>query len=136
MLARLLEQAEQAATRDDGAAAVALHSALAQLGPALADALDAVRAECNDADTVTPPSTAFVAEEAAAAAAALAHGLRRGALEDAALARLHRALHGHVPPAALDALHAALDDFDFSLAQARLDAVMAAIPHEQAEAQA
>jgi hypothetical protein len=104
-----------------------------------------VRAESGEAEATpppgraadAPPSGAFDAAAASAAAATLAHGLHRGALDDAALARLQRLVCGHVPPAALEALGAALDDFDFSLALVRLDAVMAAIPQPvvQPEAQ-
>jgi len=148
-LARLLEQAEQSATRTDGTAAFALHSALAQLGPALGDALDAARKEqagsaparaAAPADVpwrapgATPRARAvFSPQDAAAAADALTLALRRGALDDAALERLRQALHGgalHAPVAlaALDTLDAALADFDLPLAQTRLAAVMAALP--------
>ncbi len=144
-LARLLDQAEQAAARTDGAAAFALHSALAQLGPALADALDAARREISaDAapGTHTAPAkpggattastgagaAAFDPQEAAAAAAALEQALHRGALDDAALIRLRQALGSHELASALDTLESALADFDFPLARTRLAAVMSATP--------
>jgi CheY-like chemotaxis protein/anti-sigma regulatory factor (Ser/Thr protein kinase)/HPt (histidine-containing phosphotransfer) domain-containing protein len=133
-LARLLDQAEQSATRADGAAAFALHSALAQLGPALADALDAARREQREhAGTATDACApaALTQQDAAAAADTLDQALRRGALDDAALARLRQALHAVAPAAtqaALDGLDCALADFDLPLAQTRLAAMMAALP--------
>jgi PAS domain S-box-containing protein len=167
-LARLLDQAEQSATRTDGTAAFALHSALTQLGPALADALDAARreqqAEGGAATAANMPANmpanvpanapvgtlpvaacapaAVSPQDTAAAAGALDQALRRGALDDAALARLRQALHGAATAApdtqgagaartalvALDALDCALADFDLPLAQTRLAAIMAALP--------
>ncbi|SFU88654.1 PAS domain S-box protein [Pseudoduganella namucuonensis] len=87
---------------------------------ALADAPAAVRA--------TAPAVHFDADAARAAALALMDALRRGALDDAALARLAASLQGRAPAGALAQLRRALDDFDFSLAQTKLDAVMDAIP--------
>jgi len=59
--------------------------------------------------------------------AALLASLRRGALDDAALAELCAALASHRAAALLAPVHAALADFDLMLAQRHLDAVLAMV---------
>jgi len=59
--------------------------------------------------------------------AALLASLRRGALDDAALAELCAALATHRAAALLAPVHAALADFDLTLAQRHLDAVLAMV---------
>ncbi|KQV90822.1 transcriptional regulator [Massilia sp. Root351] len=129
---------DQAAASPPGAA---LEAALAGAALQLAAALKAIRARQQDqagtAGQAAPPSPilAALALDIAAAredAQRLLHSLRRGALDDAALASLSHRVQGHVPPAALEQLHLAVANFDFPLAQAKLDAVMAdALPHSQ-----
>jgi PAS domain S-box-containing protein len=124
------------------AAAAALEAALASASLHLAAALKAIRAllqrqqsaspaaaEHGGSGTLPPsPAMAALALDIAAArddAQRLLQSLRRGALDDDALASLSRHVQGHVAPAALDQLHQAVANFDFPLAQAKLDAVMA-----------
>jgi PAS domain S-box-containing protein len=66
-------------------------------------------------------------ERAARAGKVLREALRRGALEDAALAGLAAAVTGHPLAARVAQVHAALSDFDFDLALQQLDAVLGAI---------
>ncbi|MES2296479.1 MAG: MHYT domain-containing protein [Pseudomonadota bacterium] len=62
-----------------------------------------------------------------AAALALAHAFARGALDDAALNDLADAVEGHIPAAQIGAIHAAISDFDFALAQRRIDTALASL---------
>jgi PAS domain S-box-containing protein len=120
----------------------ALAAALASAALHLAAALKAIRALLQRQQTATPaaaehggpaamppsPAMAALALDIAAArddAQRLLQSLQRGALDDDALASLSRHVQGHVAPAALDQLHQAVANFDFPLAQAKLDAVMA-----------
>jgi hypothetical protein len=66
-------------------------------------------------------------DRAARAGNVLREALRRGALEDAALAGLAAAVTGHPLAARVAQVHAALSDFDFDLALQQLDAVLEAI---------
>ena len=112
-----------------------LEAALACGAMQLAAALKAIRARQQErAGQPEPgvpapsPMLAALALDIAAAredAQRLLHSLRRGALDDAALASLSHRVQGHVQPAALEQLHLAVANFDFPLAQAKLDAVMA-----------
>jgi hypothetical protein len=143
-----------AATKPATAAAAAaleaaLEAALASASLHLAAARKAIRAllqrqqsaspaaaEHGGSGTLPPsPAMAALALDIAAArddAQRLLQSLRRGALDDDALTSLSRHVQGHVAPATLDQLHQAVANFDFPLAQAKLDAVMAdALPHSQ-----
>jgi hypothetical protein len=72
-------------------------------------------------------------ERAAAAGRLLSQALRRGAIDDTALAELGAALGGDAA-GAIAAVHAAIDDFDFPLAQQRVDALLLRVlPHSQTE---
>jgi hypothetical protein len=73
-----------------------------------------------------PPADADLAQ-ARRAAATLHAALARGALDDAALASLAAALGGHPVAARVTQVQAALADFDFDLAQAQLEAALAAL---------
>ena len=82
--------------------------------------------------TAVATPAAFDAAAARARAEALLPPLRRGALDDAALAALVASLAG--APAAvlkhLAALHGALDDFDFPLAASTLEAILDSLSKE------
>ena len=116
-----------------GAEADALHStdalpaALLRLRAQMEDAGKAVGAlDCTE--QLPPPPAPQQALDIAAlrgTAAALEQSLARGALDDAALARLSKLLQGHVAPATMAQLHMAIDDFDFALARQRLQALTA-----------
>ncbi len=131
-LTATLADIEQRCNDGDAAGAAA---ALARFRPQLDEALAVVRnGGCTAraepcAGTVAPFDAAVVRD----AAAALHRSLARGALDDAALARLCGALVGHVPAAALAPLHRALDDFDFTLAAGRLDTILAQLPDLELE---
>ena len=79
------------------------------------------------------PVAAFDAVAVREAGAALRHSLARGALDDAALVRLAQALHGHAPPAALAPVQMAIDDFDFTLAETRLETLLDTVLHTDTE---
>ena len=66
-------------------------------------------------------------DRAARAGKVLADALRRGALDDAALAGLAAAVTGHPLAVRVTQVHAALSDFDFDLALQQLDGVLEAI---------
>ncbi|MES2261082.1 MAG: MHYT domain-containing protein [Pseudomonadota bacterium] len=107
-----------------------MDNALALLSAQLPSALEAIRAQRRPAlpATATPapaPAAPFDADALQNTANALLQSLKRGALDDAALARLAAGVQGRVADSTLAQLHLALADFDFSLAQTRLHAVMA-----------
>ena len=113
-------------------AEAALQDALAVLRTQLDEALDAVRAAL-PAQTQAQAKPALAArpeadpERARRTGVTLRDALRRGALEDAALAGLAAALNGHALAARVAQVHAALSDFDFELALQQLDAVLEAL---------
>ncbi|WUR13875.1 MHYT domain-containing protein [[Empedobacter] haloabium] len=132
-LAVLLAEIEQCATACVAGTAserarAALDAALARLGPQLAQAR-AAQGRCPDAPTAeaAPASAVLDLDAVQSAAAALQRALARGALDDDALARLSAALQGHVAPAALAPLQMALGDFDFTLAETRLNMILATV---------
>ncbi|WP_228893886.1 MHYT domain-containing protein [Pseudoduganella aquatica] len=111
-----------------------LEPVLASVALHLAAALKAVRSQLKQqgkheqhaaADPAALAAMALDIEAARSDAQRLLQSLRRGALDDAALASLSQRVQAHVPPATLDQLHQAVANFDFSLAQDKLDAVMA-----------
>ncbi|WP_338767323.1 MHYT domain-containing protein [Massilia sp. METH4] len=103
----------------------------------LAAALEAVRSQpCPEraGATCASPAGPFDTAAVRTAAEALRHSLTRGALDDDALASLSQALQGHVPPATLAPLQMAIDDFDFTLAETRLEAVLETVLGTDTEA--
>ncbi|MDL2356185.1 MAG: MHYT domain-containing protein [Pseudomonadota bacterium] len=72
-----------------------------------------------------PERAAFDQARALHAGEALRASLRRGALDDAALAELCATLGDHAGGDRLAPIHAALADFDFVLAQQRVEALLA-----------
>jgi len=105
---------------------VALEALAAQLGLAL----DAVRGALPAQAVPAPVQAARPVTDLARArrnADALREALRRGALEDTALAGLAAALAGHALAGRVAQLHTALSDFEFELALEQLDAMLDAI---------
>jgi HPt (histidine-containing phosphotransfer) domain-containing protein len=135
----LADMEEQAERIEPGAAGIAalptmLEPVLASAALHLAAALKAVRSQLKLQEkhgqhaAAAPAALAALALDIEAArrdAQRLLQSLRRGALDDAALASLSQRVQDHVPPSTLAQLHQAVADFDFSLAQDKLDAVMA-----------
>ena len=127
-----LAQLEHLCAEDDGTPAAGIEDALRQLLARAADDLSAALA------AIRPPHGAAPAAAAAAGAppaavdpervrrsgAALLQSLRRGALDDAALAELSAALAGHANPDLMAQVQVAIADFDFDLAQQRLAALL------------
>jgi PAS domain S-box-containing protein len=110
-----------------------LQSAMAAVAGALDEALDAIRA--GQPGTTAPAGEAgsFDTERARRAGSVLLQALRRGALDDAALAGLAAALAGHPAAGRVTQVQAALGDFDFDLAVIQLEAALAAIDHHPAQ---
>jgi PAS domain S-box-containing protein len=105
--------------RHDGVAA-AVNAAMAAIG--------AAEATKGVVEPDEPGAAAgFDAVRAARSGAALLASLRRGALDDEALAELCATLATHRAGALLAPVHAALADFDLVLALQRLDAVLAMV---------
>jgi PAS domain S-box-containing protein len=107
-----------------------LQDSLTQLCGQLDNALGAVRAVLPAPEAVKPAKAARPTvdlERARHAGCALREALRRGALEDTALAGLAAALNGHPLAGRVAQVHSALSDFDFELALQQLDAVLEAI---------
>jgi len=129
-LAGLLAEIEQHAAADGAALAPALAALGTQLGLALEAAGDypelPAQAQAGTAPTGTAP-TGFDGAAVRSAADALQRSLARGALDDDALARLSLALQGRVPPVAMAPLHMALGDFDFTLAETRLNVILGTV---------
>ncbi|GGZ00109.1 MHYT domain-containing protein [Pseudoduganella plicata] len=128
-LAALLAEIEQAAADGGTGSASALAPALARLGPQLGLALEAA-GDYPEILAQVPAGAPVAGFDGAAvrnAAAALQRSLARGALDDDALARLSLALQGHVTPATMASLHMALGDFDFTLAETRLNDILGTV---------
>ncbi|WP_229496282.1 MHYT domain-containing protein [Massilia polaris] len=94
---------------------------------ALAAALAAIRAAPQLQPAAPVARGAFDRARALRSGSALLESLRRGALDDAALADMCAALAAHAAGGRLAAIHAALADFDFLLAQQRVEAVLAMV---------
>jgi CheY-like chemotaxis protein len=106
-----------------------LRDLLAQLCVLLDGALEAIRA-AQPAPAAKPAQAArpgFDLERARRAGKVLRDALRRGGLDDAALAGLAAALSGHPLATRAAQVHGAIADFDFELALQQLDAVLGAI---------
>jgi hypothetical protein len=96
----------------------------------LDDALGAIRAAQPAPAGTNKPQAARPAadlDRARRAGNALRDALKRGGLDDAALAGLAAATSGHPLAGRVAQVHAAISDFEFDLALQQLDAVLAAI---------
>jgi PAS domain S-box-containing protein len=135
-LARL-EQHASADPTDADTFTEPLQSAMAAVTGALDDALAAIRARAPDVPAARSASGGADLERARRAGAVLLRALRRGALDDAALAGLAAALGPHPAAGRVTQVQAALADFDFDLAVTQLEAALAAIdadlPQEAAQ---
>jgi HPt (histidine-containing phosphotransfer) domain-containing protein len=130
-LADAMAQLEQQAERGD---VPALGATLAQAAGALAAALAAAHSDgAPDHDQLATSDGGFDPERALRAGAALLQALRRGALDDGALASLATAVAGRPDAARVTQVQAALADFDFELAQQQLEAVLAALGDANAQ---
>jgi PAS domain S-box-containing protein len=115
-----------------------LQESLTQLCSQLDNALVAVRAVLPVPEAVKPAKAARPTVDLARArhaGGALREALRRGALEDTALAGLAAALNGHPLAGRVAQVHSALSDFDFELALQQLDAVLETIDDTAQEIQ-
>jgi HPt (histidine-containing phosphotransfer) domain-containing protein len=128
-LARLEQQAADAGLL----AAGALDGALAAVAEALDGALGAIRAGSPSVNSKAAAAAAGDSERARRAGRTLLQALRRGALDDASLSGLVAALAGHPAAQRVAQVQAALADFDFELALAQLEAVLAALDDNTAQ---
>jgi HPt (histidine-containing phosphotransfer) domain-containing protein len=129
-LADALSGLEQAA-----ATSAPLDTLLGQVTAAHAAALAQCGSAAPQGESAAPPSGPADLARARAAAARLMKALRRGALDDEALAALAAALGGHAATAApLAGLQAALADFDFDPALRQLEAVAGVLTDTTTEA--
>ncbi|QOY94086.1 PAS domain S-box protein [Massilia sp. UMI-21] len=117
-----LEQATNAVPTDERDAALALESSTS----ALAEALAAIHAG-SPQPTVAPEAAPHDLARARRAGGVLLQALRRGALDDAALAGLAAALAGHPVAPRVAQIQAAIGDFEFDSALEQLEAVMATL---------
>ena len=116
-----LEQATDTVPTDERASAAALDAATAALGEALA----AIHG--GSAQPAAAPDTGAAAIDltrARRAGGVLLQALRRGALDDAALAGLAAALAGHPVAPRVAQIRGAIGDFEFDSALEQLEAVM------------
>jgi CheY-like chemotaxis protein len=107
-----------------------LQSAMAAVAGALDEALAAVRDHAPGAPAASVAAGGADLERARRAGAVLLNALRRGALDDAALAGLAAALGAHPAAGRVTQVQAALADFDFDLAVTQLEAALALIDHD------
>ncbi|MDB5953096.1 MAG: transcriptional regulator, partial [Massilia sp.] len=123
-LAETLTQFEHAC--GDAAGQATLDARHDGVAAAVIAAMAAIGASSAPQPVVVPPGSAgFDAVRAARSGAALLASLRRGALDDEALAELCATLATHHAGALLAPVHAALADFDLVLALRRVEAVLA-----------
>ena len=137
LLADALAQLEGVVDGDSGklypGAETTLQALLTSVHDLHGAALAAIRAAQPSAGTVPDTQTPRAAQPAAdldrarRAAGVLRDALKRGGLDDAALAGLAAATGGHPLAGRVAQVHAAISDFDFDLALQQLDAVLAAI---------
>ncbi|MCA1247289.1 MHYT domain-containing protein [Massilia sp. MS-15] len=122
-----LEQATNAVPTDERAAAAALEACTAALELALAAIRD------GDAPPAAAPAVPAAHDLARArrAGGVLLQTLRRGALDDAALAGLAAALAGHPAAARVAQVQRAIGDFEFDSALEQLEAVMATLDEQE-----
>ncbi|MRV73148.1 PAS domain S-box protein [Duganella sp. FT92W] len=90
---------------------------------AASSAAPATASDNHSAAAARPPLNA---QRITALAEQLHSSIDSGAFDDALLHDFAQALDGHVAPARLDELRSAMDNFDFSVAHARLEALLAA----------
>ncbi|MCC2973270.1 MHYT domain-containing protein [Massilia sp. IC2-476] len=117
-----LEQAANTVPTDEREAAGALEASTA----ALAEALGAIRAS-SPQPTAAPQAAPYDLARARRAGGVLLQALRRGALDDAALAGLAAALAGHPVAPRVAQIQGAIGDFEFDSALEQLEAVMATL---------
>jgi hypothetical protein len=134
LLADALAKLESLVDGDSGKLYPGLDDALQQTLDAvcglLDDALGAIRAAQPASAGTTKPQAARPAadlDRARRAGNALRDALKRGGLDDAALAGLAAATSGHPLAGRVAQVHAAISDFEFDLALQQLDAVLVAI---------
>jgi CheY-like chemotaxis protein len=131
-----LAQLEHLCAEEDGTPAAGIEDALRGLLARAADDLSAALAAIRPT-AMAPAAVAAVAavaelpaavdpERVQRSGAALLQSLRRGALDDGALAELSAALAGHARPELMAQVHVAIADFDFDLAQRRVAALLEA----------
>ncbi|MYN07271.1 MHYT domain-containing protein [Pseudoduganella aquatica] len=143
-LAAALDQLERA-LRDTDTPADAVSGMLAAVEQRLAEAITAIGELLADAPpsallpTPAPVTADAASRPASGAPAALDEQLVRtlgatlqrsidsGAFDEATMAQLAQALASHVAPQRLHELQQAIDDFDFSAAHARLEALLASV---------
>ncbi len=119
-----LEQATNAVPTDERAAATALDASTAALGEALA----AIRSGSPQQPTAPDEAEAvYDLTRARRAGGVLLQALRRGALDDAALAGLAAALAGHPVAPRVAQIQGAIGDFEFDSALEQLEGVMATL---------
>ncbi|WP_026354137.1 MHYT domain-containing protein [Massilia niastensis] len=118
-----LEQATNAVPTDEQRASAALEASTR----ALAEALAAIGAGIPQAAAPGAPAVTVDLARARRAGGVLLEALRRGALNDPALASLAAALAGHASAPRVAQVQVAIADFDFDLALGHLEAVMAAL---------
>jgi CheY-like chemotaxis protein len=119
-----LEQATNAVPTDERAAATALDASTAALGEALA----AIRSGSPQQPTAPDEAeAAYDLTRARRAGGVLLQALRRGALDDAALAGLAAALAGHPVAPRVAQIQGAIGDFEFDSALEQLEGVMATL---------
>jgi PAS domain S-box-containing protein len=144
-LAAALDQLERALRDTDtpDSPANTVPALLAAVEQRLADAIAAIGALLADApDSALVPTPAPGVADAGAAGkapaaldeqlvrtlgATLQRSIDSGAFDEATLAQLAQALASHVAPQRLQELQQAIDDFDFSAAHARLEALLASV---------
>jgi len=118
-----LEHATNAVPTDERAAAEALEVSTA----ALRDALAAIRAGSPQPSPAPDAQAPYDLARARRAGGVLLQALRRGALDDAALAGLAAALAGHPMAPRVAQIQGAIGDFEFDSALEQLEAVMATL---------
>jgi HPt (histidine-containing phosphotransfer) domain-containing protein len=134
LLADALAKLEGLVDGDSGklypAAESTLEASLEDLRGLLDAALDAIRAALPQPAAAAKPQAARPVadlDRARRAGNVLRDALKRGGLDDAALAGLAAATSGHPLASRVAQVHAAISDFDFDLALQQLDTVLAAI---------
>jgi CheY-like chemotaxis protein len=121
-----LEQATNAVPTDEREAAAALEISTAALG----EALNAIRAGSAQPAPTLESSAAFDLTRARRAGGVLLEALRRGALDDGALAGLAAALAGHPVAPRVAQVQSAIGDFEFDVALEQLETVMATLAEQ------
>ncbi|MEH6436997.1 MHYT domain-containing protein [Massilia sp. DD77] len=121
----LLEHATNAVPTDEHKAAAALEAS----SKAVSAALAAIHASGAQPEQAAQAATVDLAR-ARRAGGVLLEALRRGALDDGALASLSSALAGHAGAPQVAQVRTAIGDFDFDLALGQLEAILGALGDE------